>query len=918
MPPALRHGVLLLVVLVLCGAARLSAGAPNIVLVIVDDLGWRDLGCQGSDYYETPNIDRLAASGMAFTQAYANAANCAPSRAALHSGQYPPRTGVYTVGSPDRGKTTERRLLTPRNETVLPADVVTIAERLRRAGYATGHFGKWHLGAGPTDGPLGQGFDVNVGGNAAGHPKSYRSPYGNADLPDGPDGEFLTTRLTDDAIRFMRERRAGPYFACMSYYAVHAPIQPEAERLAHFRAKTRGTMHTHPGYAAMIGTVDAAVGRLLDAIDASGRRDDTIVIFMSDHGGLGTVTTMDPLRGSKGMFYEGGLRIPLFVRWPGQVDAGSRCDDPVIGLDLYPTIAAMAGIVLPDDQPRDGIDLTPRLRKTGALPERSLCWHFPAYLEAPRAMGIGSWRTTPCGAIRRGDLKLIEFFEDGRRELYDLATDIGETTNLVSSRPDDAARLHAELVAWRRAIEAPVPTTPNPRFVAPVLAAATAATTTRPPNIVYILADDLGYGEVGCYGQTKIGTPNIDAIAAAGVRFTQHYAGNAVCAPSRCCLMTGLHPGHAHVRDNNGAPVVGQEPLPDAVVTVAERLKALGYTTGCMGKWGLGGPDTSGLPNLQGFDHWFGYLDQWNAHSHYPAYLWRNREKIMLDGNRDGARGQYSQDLITAEALDFIRERRDDEPFFLYVPYCIPHVSLHVPEDSLAEYKGRWEETPYPGAHYAGHETPRAAYAAMVSHMDRDIGRITALLAARGLDDDTIVIFTSDNGPTYAGGADSTFFESTAGLRGLKGSLFEGGIRVPFVAQWPGRIPPGTTSDHVSAFWDMTPTFVELAGGAAPTELDGISMLPALLGQDERQRRHGALYWELGRAQAVRAGPWKLVRQTNQAGDTTAMLFNLDDDRNEERNLADARPEILDLMLRLAREMRRPSDIFPSPYDDGR
>lgn len=429
------------------------------------------------------------------------------------------------------------------------------------------------------------------------------------------------------------------------------------------------------------------------------------------------------------------------------------------------------------------------------------------------------------------------------------------------------------------------------------------------PNIVFIMADDLGYAELGCFGQTKIETPHLDALATEGVRFTQHYSGSPVCAPSRCVLMTGLHTGHSHVRDNRGAPVVGQLPIPDESVTVAELLQAEGYTTACIGKWGLGGPETTGLPNLQGFDHWFGYLDQWNAHTHYPEYLWRNDEKVMLEGNAEGAQGQYSQDLFTAEAIDFLAKQSRDEPFFLYVPYAVPHVSLHVPEESLAQYADRWEETPYPGAHYSGHEKPRAAYAAMVSHMDRDIGSILAKLDEMGLADNTLVIFTSDNGPTYAGGADSEFFESAGPLRGLKGSVYEGGIRVPMIARWPGHIEAGTSNDHISAFQDYLPTFVELAGGEVPEGLDGVSFVSTLEGRDDEQRQHAYLFWEhQQRRHAIRMGRWKAVRNKLEQ---PVQLFDLESDLGEKVNIAGEHPELVEVFAHLFATGRTPSEHFP-------
>ena len=448
----------------------------------------------------------------------------------------------------------------------------------------------------------------------------------------------------------------------------------------------------------------------------------------------------------------------------------------------------------------------------------------------------------------------------------------------------------------------------------------TGRTNRKRPNIVFILADDLGYAELGCYGQKKIKTPNIDRLAAQGMRFTQHYSGSPVCAPSRCTLMTGKHTGHAQVRSNKqvggdegwklGATTGGQWPLEAGTVTVARILKAAGYATGAFGKWGLGRVGTTGDPNKQGFDHFYGYICQRQAHTFYPNHLWRDGQVEWIEANKDGKEQVYSHDLIAEEALKFIRENQDG-PFFLYVPFTIPHVALQVPEDSLAEYRGKWPDPPYTGDKgYFPHPSPRACYAAMVSRMDRDVGRIMALLKELGLDDDTLVIFSSDNGPTYAVGADSAFFESAGPLRGLKGSVYDGGIRVPFIARWPGKIQAGSTSGHISAFWDFLPTCCELIGENPPGNIDGISMLPTLLGHPEKQNKHDLLYWELRGQQAIRMGDWKAVRTRPNR---KIELYNLSTDLAEQQNVADKNPEILTKIAELLRTARTKSDVFPLP-----
>jgi arylsulfatase A len=437
------------------------------------------------------------------------------------------------------------------------------------------------------------------------------------------------------------------------------------------------------------------------------------------------------------------------------------------------------------------------------------------------------------------------------------------------------------------------------------------------PNVVFILADDLGYADVGCYGQKKIRTPNIDKLAAEGMRFTQAYSGNPVCAPSRCTLMTGYHSGHSQIRNNKqvggdegwvlGATIGGQWPLTANTFTVGHLFQKAGYTTGAFGKWGLGRVGTTGDPQKQGFDHFFGYICQRQAHTYYPNHLWRDGEIFWIEANKDGAEKVYSHDLITEEALKFLRTNKD-RPFFLYVPFTIPHVALMAPEDSLAPYRDLQPDPPYDGSRgYVPHQHPRACYAAMVTRMDQSIGRIMALLQDLGLDDNTLVIFSSDNGPTNAGGSEAGFFESAGPLHGLKGSVWEGGVRVPFIARWPGRIKPGSESAHVMAFWDFLPTCAELLGRQPPKGIDGISILPTLLGRSG-QKEHEYLYWELNGQQGVRMGDWKAVRlRPNQQ----IQLFNLKTDLGEKDDVADQHPDIVAKMRDILTNGRTESDIFP-------
>ena len=438
------------------------------------------------------------------------------------------------------------------------------------------------------------------------------------------------------------------------------------------------------------------------------------------------------------------------------------------------------------------------------------------------------------------------------------------------------------------------------------------------PNIIFIFADDLGLNEVGCYGQKFIRTPSIDMLAKNGMKFEQFYSGNAVCAPCRCCLMTGKHPGHAFVRDNRQFKKgqEGQQPIPATETTIATLLKKQGYATGGMGKWGLGFYDTTGSPMKHGFDYFFGYNCQAHAHTHYPTHLYRNEERLEIKGN-NGAKGDtFSHDLFEQEALGFI-EKNKAKPFFLYLPFTIPHVAVQSPEDSLKEYLDKLGDDPaYDGKKgYRPHPAPHAGYAAMVTRMDRSVGRIVEKLKELKLDSNTLIIFTSDNGPTHnVGGADSTFFKSAGDLRGLKGSLYEGGIRVPFIASWPGKIKAGSTNNNPWALWDMLPTFCELAGQEIPKDTDGISIVPTLLG-DAKAKTHPFLYWEFpgyGGQQAVRMGNWKAVRQKlGQKRPITTELYDLIADPNETTDVAAKNPEILKKCEALFVQEHTPSVLFP-------
>lgn len=407
------------------------------------------------------------------------------------------------------------------------------------------------------------------------------------------------------------------------------------------------------------------------------------------------------------------------------------------------------------------------------------------------------------------------------------------------------------------------------------------AQNSQQPNVIYIMADDLGIGDLGCYGQQKIKTPGIDGLAENGMRFTRHYTGSTVSAPSRCSLMTGRHTGNTCIRGNKG--VRGEDgesydyPLAETEVTVADIFKQKDYQTACIGKWGMGAPNSEGHPNRHGFDYFFGYLSQLNAHSYYPSFLWENENKIILN------KEVYTHDLIMDKALDFI-DRNADKPFFIYLTPTIPHAELIVPDGELGAYENQFCETPYVGNHYCSQPKPRATYAAMVSRLDRDVQRIMDLLREKGIAENTLVIFTSDNGVHAEGGHDPNFFRSNGSFRGIKRDLYDGGIRTPFIVHWPAQIKKGSVSYHTSAFWDFLPTVCEVIGVKEPDGIDGISYLPELTGKG-KQKKHKYLYWEFhegGGKRAVLKDGWKLIELfVNNKDKRRFELYNLEADPGE-------------------------------------
>ena len=445
-------------------------------------------------------------------------------------------------------------------------------------------------------------------------------------------------------------------------------------------------------------------------------------------------------------------------------------------------------------------------------------------------------------------------------------------------------------------------------------------------NIIYILADDLGYGDLSITGQQKFETPNIDKLAKDGMLFTQHYAGSTVCAPSRSALMTGQHTGHTFIRGNKEIRPEGQYPMDASVVTVPEILKSAGYVTGAFGKWGLGFPGSEGDPNKQGFDVFYGYNCQRLGHNYYPYHLWDNQTKIILDGNSDRKTEVYAPEIIHEKAIDFL-EKNKDTTFFMYYPSIIPHAELVAPEKFLTKYRGKLlpekefigidDGEEYKNGGYGSQKETHATFAAMVNLLDQQVGEIRKKIEDLGISNNTIIIFSSDNGPHVEGGADPEYFNSNGKFRGFKRDLYEGGIRVPMIAYWPNKIKANTTTNHMSTFWDFLPTVCDIVNVEAPKNIDGISFLPELLGK--KQEEHTHLYWEFlerGGKQAVRIGDWKGIRlQMKNNPNAPIELCNLTSDIGETKNVAAENPEMVKKIAEIMNKEHTFSEEFPFVYE---
>jgi arylsulfatase A len=860
-----------------------AAAPPNFVVIFIDDLGYGDISPFGASKQQTPHLDRMAAEGMKLTSFYA-APVCSVSRAQLLTGCYGVRVGVPGVYFPAGP------------EGLNPAEV-TIAERLKSLGYATACVGKWHLGDQPEFLPTRQGFDRYYGIPYSNDMQRVSAATGQRVVPmlrDETVDELLTDEMqtaiveksTAEAVRFIEEAKDRPFFLYMPHTAVHAPIVPGKR----FQGKTQNGK-----FGDWVVEVDWSVGVVLDTLRRLNLADNTLVIFTSDNGPevsvVGDATTAGPLRGSKGSTWEGGVRVPTIAWWPGHIKPGTTCDTVAGTIDLLPTCVKLAGGTVPSEPVIDGRDMSGLLLGSSQEAPRTAHYYFLGHgLQAVRqgrwklaiaaqATGMGNENTQP-----------PEPASLDQPRLYDLDADIGETTNVAASHPEVVADLKALAVAMRQELgnpqspaRRPAGSVANPQTIYPTVpqspkqkkepqaAKQAGKAAAKRPNIVLFLADDLGYGELGCYGNRAAITPNLDRFATEGLKLTDCHSASSVCSPSRSSLLTGRTPFRNGVF--TWIPEKSPIHLRTSEIALPKLLKQAGYQTCHVGKWHLNGMFNSPeqpQPSDHGYDWWLATQNNAAPSHAYP-------ENFVRNGTAIGKVDDYSAPFIAKEAARWLKTERDPaKPFFLAVWTHEPH----YPIASAEKYEKQ----------HAGIADPEErTYRANVTQLDDAFGMLMKALDEIGATDSTLVFFTSDNGPEGAGTTGPG--RGLAGpLRGRKRSMYEGGHRVPGIIRWPEKIEPGTKSDLPVIGSDFFPTALEAAGLAPPPgrTFDGVDVSgPAV--HDPRP-----LYWRWGGFVAYREGPWKIV--TDEALEKPE-LYNLADDLAETTDLAGREPERLAAML---------------------
>lgn len=883
------------------GVASANAkSTPNIILILTDDLGYGDLSCYGSEFIDTPRIDKMALEGVRAT-GYRTAANiCTPSRAAILTGSYPQRAGIPNGISPRRP---EHRHLG------LHPDEITIAEMLKPHGYATGMIGKWHLGFDDVFHPLNQGFDSYYGlPTNFSHDKRFFKD--REVIAEVADLSMLTSNYTEKAVEFINNNHYRPFFLYLAHNYPHVPLEPNPDY--------RGTSRAGD-YGDIIEELDASTGAILDTLDDLNIAEDTLIIFTSDNGPLPRYAkeyrSTGPFRGSKYNTFEGGHRVPAIFHWPTHLPANRVCETPISSMDVLPTIAAAVGIRPPSDRVLDGKNIWQILTGESAVPPREIEYYYNDNnlqairqnewkIHLPRTEEDVPWWQR---AGQENFMKLEEPF------LVNLATDIGETHSLADSKPELVAALLQEAAETRQKLGSAHSRGTEQREIGDsrTLAVQARSSTSKSsvassskPNFVIIFADDLGYNDLSSYGSDTIRTPHIDRMADEGMLFTDFYA-QTVCGPSRAALMTGSYPLRVATKNNR----VDVHPyMHSKEITIAEVLKPVGYATAAFGKWDLAGhtqdpkryaPEL--MPTYQGFDYFFGTPSS----NDRIAHLIRNETIIEKEADMSLLTQRY-----TDEAIEFIK-RSKDKPFFVYLAHTMPHIRLERSEKFVGKSDG-------------------GIYGDVVEEIDYNVGRIMELLKEEGLDRSTYVFFISDNGPWYLGrskghlrniGPDAESHGGSAlPLRGAKTSTWEGGLRVPCIMWAPGRIPAESTSNEIASTMDMLPTIAKLSGGSVPRDrvIDGHDISDLIHGVPGATSPTEAFYYyQRTQLQAVRSGPWKLhlPRPANpqwghysKAEDDIdipkPMLFNLKTDVSESKDVSAQNRNVVENLLQLAEHAR--------------
>lgn len=858
-----------------------AAEKPNFVVIFTDDQGYGDLSCYGGKHVNTPRIDQMAAEGSRLTSFYVAAPVCTPSRAALMTGCYPKRIGMARGSNFGVLLAGDRKGLNP--------DEITIAEVLKAAGYKTGMFGKWHLGDQPEFLPTRQGFDEFFGIPYSHdihpfHPRQdhYRFPplpllENETVIETDPKADFLTKRVTEHAVSFIKRSKGEPFFLYVPHPIPHAPLHVSPPYMEGVSDDITMALRQENGnidyrtrdklYHQAIAEIDWSVGQILDTLKANGLDENTLVLFTSDNGPPknSLFASAGPLRGNKGTTLEGGMREPTVVRWPGRIPAGEANDEVMTTMDLLPTFARLAGATIPTDRIIDGKDIWPTLTGEAISPHAAFFYH----------------RGNELAAVRSGKWKL-HTSKGKPTQLFNLKNDIAEKNNVIKSHPEVVDRLQGQLRLFTQDIadnSRPAAFVENPKPLS--LDSKNSSEPTSHPNFVVIFADDLGYGDISCYGSTGVETPHLDALAAEGFRSTDFFVPANVCSPSRAALLTGRYPMRC------GMPVARIETpgskyqdygfAPDEV-TIPELLKPAGYRSLMVGKWHLGMEVEGSHPIDAGFDEHLGIPSNYGK-NRGPNYntLYRGKEIEQKNVPCEELTQRY-----TDEVVQFIG-RQKETPFFIYVSHHIVHSPLLPNQDFIGtSRKGR--------------------YGDFIKELDHSTGRIMMALRDAGLDENTLVVFTSDNGPTR--------FGSTGGLAGGKYCTMEGGHRVPGIFRWPGTIPPEQVSDVTLTSMDLLPLFCQLAGVEPPSDrkIDGKNILPILLGNETASPHQFLYYYNGTNLQAVREGDWKLhlprtpndqpfwsKKPAKGIGFVTLQelrLFDLRNDVGEKKDVADRNPNV--------------------------